>query len=340
MSCCPNEIRIRYEINNNIIEIFSREFVENNKNKCRIIYNENEYELKNKLNIENDKKNKILQITLKIIINITNMEKMFYSYYPHRIPLISVDFSNFDSSNVTNMNSMFSGCSLLTSLHGISSFDNSNVTNINSMFYGCSSLVSDSFPDILNWDTSKVEYMNHLFFNCSLLKSIPDISNLDTSKVYSLESMFKGCKSLLSLPDISKWDTSNVRSLESMFKGCRSLSLLPDISKWKIHGCSKKAMFMDCSSLAFLPDISDDDRYKSIDYLFTGCLSLVSLPYIPISKAENDSDLFEDCLSLISTLPKIIKHEEEEFYQTEGEAIFGGGSYITHKWYTIHFNKK
>ena len=99
-------------------------------------------------------------------------------------------------------------------------------------------------------------------------------------------------------------------------------------------------MFMDCSSLAFLPDISDDDRYKSIDYLFTGCLSLVSLPYIPISKAENDSDLFEDCLSLISTLPKIIKHEEEEFYQTEGEAIFGGGSYITHKWYMIHFNKK
>ena len=92
LSCCPNEIRIRYD----------------NKNKCRIIYNENEYELKNKLNIENDKKNKILQITLKIIINITNMEKMFYSYYPHRIPLISVDFSNFDSSNVTNMNSMFS----------------------------------------------------------------------------------------------------------------------------------------------------------------------------------------------------------------------------------------
>ena len=185
LSCCPNEIRIRYEINNNIIEIFSREFVENNKNKCRIIYNENEYELKNKLNIENDKKNKVLQITLKIVTNITNMEKMFYSY-SHEIPLISVDFSNFDSSNVTHMNSMFEGCSLLTSLQGISNFDTSNVINMNSMFYDCSSLVSDSFPEILNWDTSKVISMNHLFFNCSLLKSIPDISKWDTSKVESL----------------------------------------------------------------------------------------------------------------------------------------------------------
>ena len=99
-------------------------------------------------------------------------------------------------------------------------------------------------------------------------------------------------------------------------------------------------MFMDCSSLVFLPDISDDSWDESIDNLFNGCLSLVSLPYITRSRVEYVSYLFKDCLSLISTLPKIEKHEEEEFHQTEGEAIFGGGYYKTIEWYTIHFDKK
>ena len=53
--------------------------------------------------------------------------------------LISLDLSNFNISNVTNMPYMFLRCNSLTSLD-LSGWDTSNVTNMNSIFYGCSAL--------------------------------------------------------------------------------------------------------------------------------------------------------------------------------------------------------
>ena len=42
-----NEILIKYKIkkDNKYIDIFGREFVSNNKNKCKYIYEDKEYEL-------------------------------------------------------------------------------------------------------------------------------------------------------------------------------------------------------------------------------------------------------------------------------------------------------
>lgn len=50
----------------------------------------------------------------------------------------------FDTSNVTNVNGMFDGCSLLES---VPLFDTSNVTNMGTMFRGCSSLVEVELTD-------------------------------------------------------------------------------------------------------------------------------------------------------------------------------------------------
>jgi len=65
--------------------------------------------------------------------------------------ITEIDFSNFNTSNVDNMNYMFYGCSSLISLN-LSNFDTSNVDNMNYMFYGCSSLTS---LNLSNFDTSK-----------------------------------------------------------------------------------------------------------------------------------------------------------------------------------------
>jgi len=50
-----DEIIIRYKINKDEkeINIFGRDFINNNKDKCKIIYNEKEYEIKEKWKIEN-----------------------------------------------------------------------------------------------------------------------------------------------------------------------------------------------------------------------------------------------------------------------------------------------
>ncbi len=53
--------------------------------------------------------------------------------------LTSLDLSNFNTSNVTNMNGMFGSCTSLTSLD-LSNFDTSKVTSMINMFNGCTSL--------------------------------------------------------------------------------------------------------------------------------------------------------------------------------------------------------
>ena len=60
----------------NSVKIFGSEFVKNNKNNCKIIYENKEYELREYINIKDNKKEKI-EIKLKGINNITNMGHMF-----------------------------------------------------------------------------------------------------------------------------------------------------------------------------------------------------------------------------------------------------------------------
>ena len=55
--------------------------------------------------------------------------------------LTSIDLSNFDTSKVDDMSSIFSFCFSLTSLD-LSSFDTSNVEDMYYMFYYCSNLTT------------------------------------------------------------------------------------------------------------------------------------------------------------------------------------------------------
>ena len=95
-------------------------------------------------------------------------------------------------------------------------FDTSSVTNTDTMFGDCSSL--QSIPLL---DTSSVTYMNSMFWNCLNLQSIPQ---LDTSKVTNMDSMFHNCSSLTSIPQL---DTSNVTNMDSMFYACSNLQSIP-----------------------------------------------------------------------------------------------------------------
>ena len=76
-----NEILIKYKINKEqkYINIFGYEFVSNNKNKCKYIYENKEYELTPKFALTNYEKSKdILEIKLIDIKNITNMSYLFH----------------------------------------------------------------------------------------------------------------------------------------------------------------------------------------------------------------------------------------------------------------------
>ena len=136
-------------------------------------------------------------------------------------------FKNVDIGNVTNMDSMFYGCSSLTSLD-LSTWHTSNVTCMNYMFYNCSSLTS---LDVSKFDTSKVTDMPNMFNSCRKLTFL-DLSGWDTSKVTNMDYMFYYCRALTSL-DISGWDISNVTGMNNMFYYCRALKTI------RMVGCSQ-----------------------------------------------------------------------------------------------------
>ena len=128
------------------------------------------------------------------------------------------EIENLDTSNVTNMDSMFSDATFNQTGLDLSSWDVSNVTNMDSMFANCKSL---KVLDLSSWDVSNVKTIRCMFNGCGHLEFL-DVSGWDTSNVTNMYSMFYGCNSLKSL-DLSSWDTSKVTSMSSMFYDCRNL---------------------------------------------------------------------------------------------------------------------
>ena len=124
---------------------------------------------------KNESFNVIKGIGIEIHFNkaIKKLTSFFDAFYDINMKYLSfVDLSNFDTSQVIDMNSMLYGCSSLKSLD-LSNFDTSQVTDMGWMFYNCSSLES---LDLSNFDTSQVSDMNSMFYNCNSLKSL-DLSN-------------------------------------------------------------------------------------------------------------------------------------------------------------------
>ena len=95
---------------------------------------------------------------------------------------------NLDTSKVTTMEDMFSGCFSLTNLD-LSHFDTSNVTNMANMFSFCAN-ISDLC--LSNFNTSRVTDMEYMFEDCDNLSSV-DLSSFDTNNVAKFDQMFQLC---------------------------------------------------------------------------------------------------------------------------------------------------
>lgn len=124
---------------------------------------------------------------------------------------------NLDTSLTTDMSNMFN-CTSNDNLD-LSNFDTSNVTNMNEMFRYCTNLTN---LDLSVLDTSKVTDMARMFENCTSLTTIY-LNQFNTSQVTTMYSMFSGCRSLTTL-DLSSFDTTNVTNMSYMFSNCSKLT--------------------------------------------------------------------------------------------------------------------
>ena len=260
----------------------------------------------------------IENINLLDTSNVTDMSSMFY----YCESLTSIDVSKFNTSKVTNMSDMISYCRGLTSLD-VRNFDTSQVTDMSNMFYECNRLTS---LDVSNFDTSNVTNMSEMFGGCRSLTGL-DVSNFVTSKVTYMNRMFYDCYILASL-DVSKFDTSQVKNMNSMFSSCESLTSL-DVSNFDTSQVEYMSeMFEYCSRLTSL-DVSNFDTSKvtNMSQMFYHCSSLTSLDLskFDTSNVTDMSDMFDSCSRLTSL--DLSKFNTSKV--TDMENMFSGCSKLT-----------
>ena len=293
-------IKYKVNLNDEKVRIFGDEFVNKNKNNCKIIFGNKELELDSFFDLkQNNVNNEILEISLRKINDITDMSYMFEGCSSlESIP----NLSRWNTDDVINMSYMFSKCSSLKNLSDISKLNTKYVQDMSYMFNDCSSI--EKLPDISNWNTRNVTTMKGMFNSCSSLAELPDISKWDTTNLKDLSYMFSKCSSLKSLPDISKWNSDNFNNLENIFDGCSSLAKIPTISVWNTKNVTTMAsMFNDCKQLTNIPDISkwDMSNVTNISNMFNNCNVLAEIPDISIWKFDNLThmkNLFTNCFSI------------------------------------------
>lgn len=146
----------------------------------------------------------------------TSMSSMFDGCGAKDIKLSS----SFDTSGVSDMDSMFANLPNATTLD-LSNFNTSNVTNMGMMFSTDKKL---SKLDLSNFKTPLVTHMDDMFSQSPNLTSL-DLSNFTSRSDGYYSNMFQNNTNLSSL-DISKFDLSNIDSSkqESMFSGDALLS--------------------------------------------------------------------------------------------------------------------
>ena len=111
--------------------------------------------------------------------------KYLSKYYISSINIKELNLATWNTSNVTNMNYMFSDCESLEALN-ISSFNTSKVVNMEFMFYHCESIKE---LDLTHFDVSSVERMCYMFCACESLKKL-NLSGWNTSNVETMRGMF------------------------------------------------------------------------------------------------------------------------------------------------------
>ena len=184
--------------------------------------------------------------------------------------LISLNLSDFDTSTITNMERMFSGCGI--QYLDLSNFDTSNVTNMKEMFYTCNS----SSIDLSSFNTKNVTNMSNMFsWNDSLLNL--DLSSFNTENVTDMSHMFEECEILRNL-NLSSFNTKNVTNMSNMFAACVGITSL-DLNSFNTENVTDMShMFENCGSLKKL-NLSSFDMLsvKNTKNMLSYCRNLISI---------------------------------------------------------------
>ena len=271
-----------------------------------------------------------------------------------------------DTSNITNMNSMFNGCSSLTTLD-LSGINTSKVTTMTEMFSGCTSLTSLNLSDL---NMKKLQYVAHMFYDCSSLTDVfinqevtlnrltKNLSKSDISYIpktatihyNGVEYKWHTSKWVISeinvpvlygevvdkskaLPTITLNDEANTPNLYTPFN-------IFHLETWS-NAAPTSILINNKSNIKSLSKMQlDTSNITDMSNLFNGCSSLTTLDLSKwnISNVTNMQNMFLSC----SSLKDVYVTSEATLKKLTNNLTSQGGDYIpsNNGNCVIHYNDK
>ena len=218
---------------------------------------------------------------------------------------------SFAGARPTTTYKWFYHMSNLQSITGLSYLNTSEVTYMNWMFSGCTNLTS---LDVSHFNTSKVTLMYYMFGFCENLTSL-DLSSFNTSNVTEMRFMFVGCTNLRTIYVGNGWSTAAATDSEQMFYNCSNLvggqgttydANHVDKAYAHIDGGTSNPGYFTAKNAGLRGDVNGDgnvnisDVTALIDYLLSGNASGINLSGADCN--QDSSVNISDVTSLIDYL--------------------------------------
>ena len=316
--CCNFLLDVELCESFNYIKVKYDESINYEKGFGNVVRNENLFYVKNGEKLYKPNKgftieNTDTELVIAFAEAIKSLKDFFNSEKDLNVKKIeSIDFTNFNTSNLKDMNSLFKGCNNVKIIN-YSNFDTSLVTDMSNLFNGCEKLISVNLSE---FNTEIVTNMNSMFANCSSLKSI-DLFNFKTSKVIDMGSMFANCSSLKSI-DLFNFNTSNVIDMGSMFEGCEQLEIIKLFYFNTSSVTDMSKMFSNCNNLVFI-DISNFKMQSVTKYedMFKG--DFKNTIYVDLYNVEDSKEIIT--YSGLNKVNKLNVCQKEDLITNENAKI-------------------
>lgn len=285
-------------------------------NKNWILYNTEQYEIRNYDDIEHlvfgryllDAETflcvrKDFKGKLHLPINASTCSFMFVD-----INVSEIDLTEFDTANVVNMDYMFLKADLEERLkvnsstntqansadRNILTLNTEGVTSMSGMFKDC----KVKHLDLSSLRTHNVTDFSDMFYNCDSLIDL-NVDGFDTSNAEDFNGMFHGCHKLTQL-NVKHFYVNSVLHMSYLFSGCRRLKVI-DLEGWDFSQVSDaNEMFGYCRKLEKIIANFNFNMIKGMAFMFDCCtkLSEIDLTHSDLSHVFDFGYRFFNCEGL------------------------------------------
>ena len=201
-------------------------------------------------------------------------------------------------------------------------FDTSNVTNVSSMFENDTKLTSVNFTNV---NLTNVTNADGLFKMCEGLTSVTFGNNAFANKLTSAKEMFNGAKAITTI-DLSKSNLTNVTNAESMFNGCTALTGVT-FGTGMTQVTNAKSMFKNTKISSIDLSTFNLSKLTTVDSMFEGCTELTTInSTTDFKNTTTGTDVFKDCTKLVggSSYKFNTNHTGAEFARIDLGGILPG----------------